>query len=58
MTTLCLCDYVDVAALSGQELAKLPTAPASTARVLIAIPIDPRLLPRRAAIHTIQDYLP
>jgi hypothetical protein len=57
MTTLCLCDFVDVAA--DRKLPLLPAALAAPqtqgTETLVAAGIAPQLLPRNAPTHTSQE---
>lgn len=57
MTTLCLCDFVDVAANRECLLAPTALASPSTRRTatMVAAAIDPHLLPRLAVIHPTQE---
>lgn len=59
MTTLCLCDFVDVAADRERLSASIALASPSTRRTaaMVAAAIDPHLLPRVAVTHTTQEYL-
>lgn len=59
MTTLCLCDFVEVAAYRERLSAPmpLPTPSARPAPVLVTVVIDPDLLPRVAVTYTTQEDL-
>lgn len=59
MTTLCLCDFVDVAADRERLSASIALASPMTGSfaAVVAAATEPNPLPRIAATHTTQEYL-
>jgi len=57
MTTLCLCDFVDVAADRKHPLSPTALAAPQTrgTETVVASGIAPQLLPRNAPTHTSQE---